>query len=183
MPLSKHAPYTAEDYWNLPEGVRAELIDGELYDMTPPSWTHQQIVAGLVRVLGNRIEENGGPCKVCPAPIAVNLAGDETTWVEPDVVVVCDPAKISERGVEGAPDFVVEVVSPSSVSLDYLTKASRYQRAGVGEYWIVDPLSRHTTVYRFEEDGAGFMNRYGFDDPVPVGIWDGNLRVCVGDFA
>jgi Uma2 family endonuclease len=106
--------------------------------------------------------------------------GDDSTWVEPDVVVVCDPAKISERGVEGAPDLVVEVASPSNRSYDYLTKGGLYLQAGVREYWIVDPEIRRTVIYRFEE-GAPFMSVFDFDVPVPVGIYDGALAITVGE--
>ena len=180
--MSKHRAYTAEDYWSLPDGVRAELIDGELYDMAPPSWTHQQIAFGIARAFADYIDAHGGPCKVCPAPVAVNLDADETTWVEPDVSVVCDPEKISDRGVEGAPDLVVEVVSPSSVSMDYFIKASRYKDAGVAEYWIIDPSSRYVTKYRFQQTGAAFMARYSFDEPVPVSIWGDDLAIRVADY-
>jgi Uma2 family endonuclease len=171
---------TAEDYWNLPDGVRAELVDGVLYNMAPPSWTHQKIVAGLLVRFGTFIENGEGACQVVPSPVAVRLMGDDSTWVEPDVVVVCDPAKISERGVEGAPDLVVEVASPSNRSYDYLTKGGLYLQAGVREYWIVDPEIRRTVIYRFEE-GAPFMSVFDFDVPVPVGIYDGALAITVGE--
>ncbi len=171
--------YTAEDYWNLPDGVRAELIDGQLYDMTPPSWTHQKIVSGLVWKLRDYVERRGGPCQVVSSPVAVNLDANDATWVEPDVVVVCDPSKISERGCEGAPDLVVEVVSPSSMSQDYFVKAGRYQRAGVREYWIVDPGTQKTTVYRYGP-GSPVLSVTPFDGPVPAGIFDG-LEITVAD--
>ena len=170
---------TSKDYWNLPEGVRAELIDGQLYDMAPPSWAHQKIVTGIVRAIGNHIERNGGPCQVVAAPVAVNLNTDDSTWLEPDVVVVCDPAKVSERGVEGAPDMVVEVVSPSSVMMDYYTKAARYQHAGVREYWIVDPASNRTTAYRYRDEGP-VLSVYPFSEPAPVLLFDG-LTITMDD--
>lgn len=163
---------TSEDYWNLPSGARAELIDGELYDMAPPSLAHQAIVASIITDLNVYIRQRSGGCKAIPAPVAVNLDADETTWVEPDVVVVCDPSKLSERGIEEAPDMTVEVVSPASVGMDYITKTARYRRAGVREYWIVDPSSRQTTVYRFSGEGID-LKTYSFAEPVPVGIFDG----------
>lgn len=174
-------PFTAEDYWNLPAGKRAELINGKLYDMAPPSWDHQQIAFGLARALADHIDRNGGLCKVCPSPVAVNLTADDATWVEPDVIVVCDPAKISKRGVDGAPDFVAEVVSPSSISMDYFMKAGRYQSAGVREYWIVDPAAKQVVVYRYDVQGPGFISCHRFDEPVTVGIFEG-LTVTVADF-
>lgn len=171
MPATMHR-FTSDDYWALPEGRRAELIDGELYDMAPPSWEHQGIVLELARKLADFIDSQEGDCKVRVAPVAVNLFADDTTWLEPDVMVVCDPSKISHRGVVGAPDFIAEVVSPSSGRMDYLTKADRYARAGVREYWIVDAETRQTAVYRYEE-GDVTPTFYPFSQPVPVGIWDG----------
>ena len=153
MSVPKRVEFTSQDYWALPDGVRAELVDGKLYDMTPPSWMHQKIALGIAHAMMGHIERCGGECQVAMAPIAVNLDADDTTWVEPDVVVVCDPSKISERGVEGPPDMVVEVVSPSSVTMDYFVKAGRYERAGVREYWIVDPSTSRIVVYRYGRRG------------------------------
>lgn len=178
-PVSNH---TEEDYWNLPDGQRAELVDGMLYDMAPPSRVHQEIVGGVYRRLCAAIDGKGGPCKAYVAPFAVNLDADGATWVEPDVAVVCDERKLSDRGCEGAPDLVVEVVSPSSQRMDYIVKTARYERAGVREYWIVDPASRQTAVYRFGQQGLD-LRTYPFDTPVPVAIWDYAVAVRVGDFA
>lgn len=135
MPLPKSKSFTAEDYWNLPEGVRAELIDGELYDMAPPNRVHQKIVLRISRVIDEYIERHNGECEVYPAPFAVNLNVDDTTYVEPDVSVICDPSKPNSRGCIGAPDFIAEVVSPLSRRMDYLIKGSLYSSAGVREYW------------------------------------------------
>ena len=150
MPLPKDI-CTADDYWNLPEGVRAELIDGEFWDLAAPSRKHQEIVIEVSTRLKRFIEEHGGPCKVYPAPFAVNLFADDSTFVEPDVLVVCDRDKLSDRGCEGAPDLVVEVVSPSNPDMDYVSKLSLYREAGVREYWICDPQQERTVVYRFGE--------------------------------
>lgn len=186
MPLPKNDTYTAptkhtaHDYWNLPAGVRAELIDGKLYNMAPPSFTHQMIVGGLTQALRNHVKSNNGPCKVVPAPFAVNLFADETTYLEPDVSVICDPSKISERGCEGAPDLVVEVVSPSSRRMDYLIKSARYEQAHVREYWIVDPMEKQTIVYRYDSE-RGWATTYPFDEPIPVGIWDGAASIAVAE--
>ena len=125
MPLPQRDFFTAQDYWALPEGTRAELIDGELYSMAPPSRKHQEIVSGLVWLLRDYIQHKGGPCKAYVSPFAVNLNADDSTYVEPDVLVVCDSSKLSDRGCEGAPDFVVEVVSPSSVRMDYVKKLKK----------------------------------------------------------
>ena len=148
MPLPK-ANYTAQDYWALPEGVRAELIDGELWDLASPNRTHQEIVAELTTRLRSQIKSNNGACKVYPAPFAVNLFANNTTFVEPDVSVVCNKSKLSDRGCEGAPDFIVEVTSPSNSDMDYISKLSLYRDAGVREYWICDPQRERTRVFVF----------------------------------
>lgn len=170
MPLPKHI-YTAEDYWALPEGQRAELIDGELWDLAAPKRVHQEIVAELTTRFRNYVAEHQGTCKTYPAPFSVILSDDDKTIVEPDLSVICDRSKLTERGCEGAPDFVAEIVSPSSRSMDYGTKQNLYRMAGVREYWIIDPSMSRTTVTRFDEDPAPLF--YPFSTPVPVGIFPG----------
>lgn len=108
------------------------------------------------------------------------MISDDTTIVEPDLSVVCDPGKLSSRGCEGAPDLAVEIVSPSSRGMDYGTKQNLYREAGVREYWIVDPAMRRTTVTRFYDDPAPAI--YPFAEPVPAGIFPG-LNVCLEDIA
>ena len=177
MPLLKDY-YTAEDYWSLPEGERAELIDGKFYDMAPPSRIHQEIVSGLHYAVRKYISNHNGICKVYPAPFAVNLDADDKDWVEPDVTVICDLNKLTKRGCSGAPDLVFEVVSPSSRKLDYGIKNVIYSQSGVREYWIVDPIKERVTVYHYEEDVAPVI--YGFDQDIPVGIYPG-LTIKIND--
>lgn len=172
MPLPK-PEYTAEDYWALPEGVRAELIDGELWDLATPSRAHQRISFELGHSLASFIEAHSGTCEVDTAPFAVNLFADDTTFVEPDVLAVCDRDKLSDRGCEGAPDFVAEVVSPSNTGMDYLTKLNLYHQAGVREYWICDPAKRRTHVYRFGAGQDESPSIYPFSEPVPSVIFPG----------
>ncbi len=181
MSQPKERQFDSSDYWNLPKGRRAELIDGVLYDMAPPGRVHQKLSSEISHAFHSYIDEHGGSCEVYYAPFAVNLDADDSVWVEPDVMVICDPAKLSDRGCEGAPDLVVEIVSPSSRRMDYITKLFRYERAGVREYWIVDPGRDCTAVYRFESDGPG-IQIYPFDQPVPAGIYDGALTIRMGDF-
>lgn len=176
MPALK--PYTSDDYWNLPSNVRAELIDGELYGMTPPGRIHQKIVSQLVHQFQNHIDNHGGTCEVYAAPFAVNLDGNEHTWVEPDISVICDPSKLSNRGCEGAPDLVVEIVSPTSRRMDYLIKPPRYQNAGVREYWIVNPETKETMVYRYGAPNTAPVT-YSFEDTIPAGPFPG-LSITVG---
>lgn len=178
MPLPREHHYTSEDYWNLPEGHRAELIDGQLYDMAPPSRMHQKLISQFMLVLGQYIRDHHGTCEVYPAPFAVNLDAEDKDWVEPDISVICDTSKLDDRGCNGAPDLVVEVVSPSSRRIDYSTKNALYSEAGVREYWIVDPEKERTTVYRYEDDAAPIV--YPFADNIPVGIFPG-LAINVAD--
>ncbi len=142
--------YTVKDIIALPEGQRAELIDGRWYDMSAPSFGHQMIVSILTRKLGDYIEENGGDCVVLPAPFAVYLQDDDRNYLEPDVSVICDRDKISDRGLEGAPDIVIEVVSPSTKERDYSDKMVKYIRSGVKEYWIIDEADKTIVIYFFE---------------------------------
>ena len=120
MPLPKQHTYTSEDYWNLPDGQRAELIDGKLYNMAPPSRIHQRLVSQFTRVIGQYIADHHGSCQVYPAPFAVNLDADDNDWVEPDISVICDHSKLTDKGCSGAPDLMIEVVSPSSSRMDYI---------------------------------------------------------------
>lgn len=178
MPLLKNDIYTIEDIYALPEGRRAELINGHIYDMAPPSPLHQELVQQLSRTIGNYIESKSGTCKVYPAPFAVFIKDDDTNYVEPDISVIYDKSKISNRGCEGAPDFVIEIVSPSSRKMDYSLKNTLYSDANVREYWIVDPARERTTVYRYEQDAAPII--IPFDDFIKVGIY-GDLNICIAD--
>lgn len=178
MPLPKSNTYTIDDIYALPEGQRAELIDGQIYDMAPPSPMHQELVMELSATLRDYIKKNGGPCKVYPAPFAVFLNEDDRNYVEPDISVICDPSKVDNRGYQGAPDFIIEIVSPSSQRMDYLTKLFKYRTAGVREYWIVNPLQHTVQVYSFE--GTEDSTQYSFDDEITVTIY-GDLKICVAD--
>ena len=178
MPLPKSNTYTIDDIYALPEGQRAELIDGQIYDMAPPSPMHQELVMELSATLRDYIKKNGGPCKVYPAPFAVFLNEAARNYVEPDISVICDSSKVDNRGYQGAPDFIIEIVSPSSQRMDYLTKLFKYRTAGVREYWIVNPLQRTVQVYSFE--GTEDSTQYSFDDEITVTIY-GDLKICVAD--
>lgn len=103
MPLSEEKYYTSEDYWNLPEGQRAELIDGKLYNMALPDRMHQELVFQLSRIIGNFIESNHGECKIYPAPFAVNLNADNQKWLEPDISIICDRKNFLTADVRALP--------------------------------------------------------------------------------
>ena len=140
--LAQEKFYTIDDIYHLPEGKRAELVDGQIYDMAPPTRKHQEILSFLHAAIYNYITGNKGECKVYPAPFAVFLFADDSKYLEPDISVICDKGKLDEHGCKGAPDWVVEIVSPGSRSMDYYTKLSLYRSAGVREYWIVDPMKQ-----------------------------------------
>ncbi len=171
--------YTLEDYYAIPEDKRMELIDGVLYDMTSaPSYIHQAIAAAVFRQLDAYIERKGGSCMPFFAPCDVQLDCDNRTMVQPDVMIVCDRDKLRRRVLFGAPDFVVEILSPSTRQKDMHIKLHKYRKAGVREYWMVDPDKQTITVYDLEHDS--FPTVYGFRDQVPVNIFDGD---CLVDFA
>ena len=117
--LRKEEVYTIDDIYALPEGKRAELIDGKIYDMAPPNRRHQDIVFSLSRKIADYIDMNHGKCKVYLAPFAVFLDGNNKNYVEPDLSVVCSQNKLTDQGCSGAPDWIIEVVSPGSKSMDY----------------------------------------------------------------
>ena len=178
MPQLNNKIYTADDYWNLPQDQRAELINGQLYAMAPPSYTHQKLVSELNQIIGSYIKRNNGNCEVIPAPFAVNLTANDETYVEPDLSIICDKSKITEHGCNGAPDFIIEIVSPSSRKMDYNIKNGKYAEAGVREYWIVDPAKERTTIYCYEKDAAPAI--FPFNQAVSVGIYD-DLSIVISD--
>ena len=118
----------------------------------------------------NHIQDKNGECEVFPAPFAVFLNDDDMNYVEPDISVICDKNKISDKGCQGAPDWVIEIISPSSRAMDYFTKLFQYQKSGVREYWIVDPIKQRVTVYFFEKE---LVEEYSFGEEVPVRIYEG----------
>ncbi len=153
MPLAQAKIYTEEDYYNLPENVRAELIEGNLiYNQAAPSRIHQTILGELHTVINNYIKSKDDSCRVYPTPFAVRLGEDRKTVVEPDISVICDKDKLTDRGCTGAPDWIIEIVSPGNSSHDYILKLNLYANAGVREYWIVDPYRKRIFVYRLEQE-------------------------------
>ena len=170
--LRKEEIYTIDDIYALPDGERAELIDGKIYYMDPPNTRHQRILLSLSRKIADYIESQNGECEVFPAPFAVFLNENDTNYVEPDISIVCDKNKISDKGCHGAPDWVIEIVSPSSKQMDYYKKLFKYRTAGVREYWVVDPERELVTIYNFEKDS---MEEYSFGIDIPAGIYEGVL--------
>jgi Uma2 family endonuclease len=153
--------HTYADYLTWSRSYGDELISGTAYVREPPapSWLHQEVVVELCRQIGNALE--GKPCRVCIAPLDVRLPksteGDDQvdTVVQPDVLIVSDLRKVDARGIRGAPDWVAEVLSPSTASHNRTVKLSAYERAGVREVWLIDPVDRTLTIYQLEAGSYG----------------------------
>lgn len=160
--------YTVEEYYIMMQDTEqlAELLNGEIVAMASPSIAHQRITRSLTTEIDNYLRRHHGKCEVFSAPTDVML--DEHDLVIPDVFIACHPERFDRQKYNGAPDFVAEVVS-SNRSDDYIKKLYLYQTSGVREYWIIDPKSRKTLVYYFEESLSPTI--YPFDVPIPVGIY------------
>ena len=181
----RQGTYTIDDYLALPDDQRVELIDGVIYDMSAPTTPHQLIGGEIYAILREFLLRKKGTCIPFISPVDVQLDKDNKTMVQPDVCVVCDHSKINRARIYGAPDFVVEVLSPSTKMKDILIKTKKYQNAGVREYWMVNPDTETVTKILFtpptEEypDGDMTVKTYPFSASVPVGIFNDE---CVIDF-
>lgn len=171
--------YNIDDIYALPDGERAELIDGQIYYMAPPNRKHQDIAGELFGTIREYINSKNGSCRAYIAPFAVFLNKNDKNYVEPDISVICDKSKLTDKGCSGAPDWIIEIVSPSSRRMDYFTKLFKYRSAGVREYWIVDPEKNRILVYNFESEDTG---DYTFNDSVKTGIYD-DLYINFSDIA
>ncbi|MDO4475374.1 MAG: Uma2 family endonuclease [Lachnospiraceae bacterium] len=168
--------YTLDDYLALPEDERVELIDGVFYDMSAPTITHQGIGGYIYSEFLQYVKKNKGPCIPMIAPVDVQLDMDEYTIVQPDVLIVCERDKIdNKKRVYGAPDFVLEVLSPSTRSKDIKLKLAKYTMAGVREYWMIDPEKQ--VVVQYDLEHAELPKIYSFEEQVPVLIWEG--KCCI----
>lgn len=177
MALLQERIYTIDDIYALPDGNRAELIDGQIYNMAPPSTVHQRILMNLAGEIREYIKKHNGNCEVFPAPFAVFLTDDDRNYVEPDISAICDKGKINDKGCSGSPDWIIEIASPSSIRMDYAVKLFKYRTAGVREYWIVNPMKEIVQTYVFE--GEEDSNLFSFDDKIPVHIFNGlTIDIC-----
>ncbi|APM40757.1 Uma2 family endonuclease [Clostridium kluyveri] len=180
---AKNKIYTYADYMNYPEGARIELIGGTIYDMSPaPSRIHQELIMELSARFYNYIKTNNGNCKVYPSPFDVFLTDDENldnckNIVQPDISVICDRNKLNDKGCIGAPDMVIEIVSPFNPNNDYIKKLNLYDQYKVKEYWIVNPMNKSTLVYRLDNTTHyAAPETYNFTDKIKVGIYN-NLEI------
>lgn len=175
----KHDNYTYADYLTYEENERIEILDGQIYNMAPaPSRIHQYLIMEIAAEIRNYIKSNKGPCEVYPAPFDVILKDSNEdvmsalTVVQPDISVICDKNKLTDKGCTGSPDFIVEIVSPYNPSNDYVRKTYLYEKYGVREYWIVNPMKRAILVYTLDNGGYDMPVTYSFNDKVKVSIYN-----------
>jgi len=173
--------YTYADYleWEGPE--RYQLINGEAYMMASPSVSHQAIVRELLLNFGSWLR--GKTCQVFSAPLDVRLFPkkdrSDNTVLQPDLLVVCDSKILSKKSVDGAPDLIIEIMSPSNTHSQLFYKFNHYLKAGVREYWVINPEEKIVNVHIYE-DGRYFTTLYKDDDRIPVNILPG-LEIALED--
>ncbi len=171
---------TLEQYEALPEEKRTEVFDGIAYDMASPSQIHQAISMQLSTIINNYILRKKGSCSIFNAPFDVKLSDKPLTIVQPDIMVICDKNKLDGKRCNGAPDFIIEIVSPGNPTDDYIRKLYYYKNYGVREYWIVDPRRKIITVNYFE--GNIVSVQYPFDSIIKVNIYE-DLFINFSDIA
>ena len=175
--LAIRRDFTVEDIENLPDGMRAELIDGQIFYFAAPRVVHQKLQAELFYTLFHHVKTNEGTCSVFAAPLSVKLVNDGKNYLEPDIVVICDSEHIQEDGCYGAPDLVIEIVSKSTSKRDYGIKMLKYRTAGVKEYWIVDPIRETVMVFWFEDETQNEL--YSLYEEIEFHLFPG-LKVKLG---
>ncbi len=174
--VKKDGEYTVDDYNALPEDCLTELIDGVFFENEAPVFVHQEIISLVSNSFYNYIKENNGKCRVIASPSNVRLDCDDKTMVQPDLYVICDREKIKRYGIYGAPDFILEVLSPSTRKKDLDLKMHKYWNAGVKEYWIIDPVKKVLITYDFTDNDV-IPVIYPFKGKAPVAIYDGKLLI------
>lgn len=175
--------HTIEEYNETPEGYPVELIEGEFYVCESPSARHQSIVAELTFEINLYIKKRKGKCRVFPGPFDVELPVHLDTVVVPDITIICDDSIINIKRCVGAPDWIIEVISPSGRKKDRELKRSVYEKAGVREYWIIDPFENIVEIYRMDPDFHQYQEDplvFRFDESIPVGIYE-DLEICMAD--
>ena len=180
--LEQNRLYTIDDYYRMPDSPRVELLDGRLFVMTAPTLTHQSISISLIRQICDFIDKSDHKCTPFIAPVDVQLdEKDDTTIVQPDVLIVCDENKLADdRRIIGAPDFIIEIISPTNRKHDTVRKKKKYEQAGVREYWMVDPDDQTIITTTFED--SNLFSIHPFSEPVSVAISDGKLVIDLSSF-
>lgn len=186
MPLSKEEKHsTFADYLSFPEGERWEIINGAPYMQAAPAPIHQEILMELSKQIA--VYLTGKPCRIYPAPFCVRLPKgyeknerEVKNVVEPDISIICDKSKIDDKGCNGAPDMVIEIISPSSIKTDRVTKFNLYEQAGVQEYWIVEPEQRLVSVFQLQKNGRfSRPEMYADEDSIKVALFP-DLEIDMG---
>ena len=181
--------YTYKDYMLYAENERIEIMDGTIYNMSPaPSRIHQKIIMELSAEIRNYIKANNGSCEVYPSPFDVILKNDDEiiedskNVIQPDISVICDKNKLTDKGCTGSPDMIVEAVSPYNPNNDFIRKLNLYDKYKVKEYWIVNPMKKNILIYKLDENESyGIPDIYTFEDKVKVGIYD-DLEIDFNSF-
>lgn len=175
--------YTYDDYLKFIDDQPVEIIDGRICAMSPaPSRIHQTIISKLIIAIGRYIEDNHGDCEIFTAPFDVILVEENEAEknskniVQPDISVICDQNKLTDKGCTGSPDMIVEVVSPFNPRNDYIKKLNLYEQFKVREYWIINPMKKTILVYTLSNNGYDMPDVYTFNDKVRVTIYD-NLEI------
>ena len=172
--------FSIDDYYALPDDRRVELIDGVFYDMASPGYVHQAALGELYSLFRECIQQHHMACQAFVSPCDVRLDKDDYTMVQPDMIVICGKSKselIRAARYEGAPDLVVEILSPSTQTRDQYLKLHKYRHAGVREYWIVDIDHQTVIVHRFGSEDDCTSERYSFTDTIPAAISDGRCSI------
>lgn len=180
-PIKRQGEYTLEDYYTLPDEQRVELIDGIIYDMSAPTFVHQHVLGTIFSSIRNYISSKGGSCLPMMAPVDVRLDRDNRTMVQPDVLILCDESQIRKWGIDGAPDFCLEIISESTSRKDYIKKLQKYTDAGVKEYWIVDPYRKILLTYFWKDDYLPHM--YPLESKVGMELYDKELEIDLDEIA
>ena len=181
--------YTYKDYMLYDENEKIEIIDGNIYNMSPaPSRIHQKLITEILFRIRSYIETNNGSCEVYPSPFDVILKNNDEVIedckniIQPDISVICDKNKLTDKGCTGSPDMIVEVVSPYNPNNDFIRKLNLYDKYKVKEYWIVNPIKKNILVYKLDEkERYGMPDIYTFQDKVRVSIYD-NLEIDFNSF-
>ena len=181
--------YTYKDYILYDENEKIELIEGKIYNMNPaPSRIHQKLITEILFRIRSYIEVNNGSCEVYPSPFDVILKNDDEiiedskNIIQPDISVICDKSKLTDKGCTGSPDMIVEIVSPYNPNNDFIRKLNLYDKYKVKEYWIVNPMKKNILVYKLDENESyGMPDIYTFEDKVKVSIYN-NLEIDFNSF-
>ena len=178
--FDKQGEYTLEDYNALPDDLRVELIDGVFYIMEAPGFMHQDLARLFYDQLRSFFAGKKGLCKPFFAPLNVRLDCDDQTMLQPDILILCDPTKVQKWGINGAPDFCLEIVSPSTMRKDYFTKLQKYKDAGVKEYWILDPYKKRLLTYCWKD--AYTPHVHPLKGNIPMELYDGQMMINLDSF-